>query len=294
MSYQLSRENSSDSFQSCLSGSSDEKSCLSRVSSNSSEDQIIEECQAFIDILSDVFETTEDSIYIVVPEEINLVGDDGSVNINIFNKNTNTVCSFIEYTYDKQIFIHEISRCSEPGLLQGSGNDIIKKLIEVGYMFKDYLGKSERLNLIIDSDQSRIYAGGIKFELNWLYLFSNGETWYNSLGFKEDDYDAIQECIDPLITDDIKEKFKRIRNDIKRMSKSKTPDLNILRSYKRQLEDQKSRFLEEIKDRNCPIIHKFSNISYDLYEIKGGNKKRKIKSKKNTKKRKNKRKTKKI
>ncbi len=70
MSDQLSRENSSDSFQSCLSGSSDEKSCLSRVSSNSSEDPIIEECQAFIDILSDVFEQQKTVYILLFPNKL--------------------------------------------------------------------------------------------------------------------------------------------------------------------------------------------------------------------------------
>jgi len=258
-------------------------------------DPIKEECDDFIEIVKYIFEVSKDSsIYSVVPE-IRLEGVNSYVNIDIGNKNTGQDCAKIQYSYHyKTILIHEISKCGNAETEQGTGTDIIKRLIAVGHEFKTYFynQKDVMLKLIIDSDQSKINVVGVKFELNWLYLFSTGETWYNHLGFKEKDYHTISECIKPLITPEIKRKFKQIMHDIKQISQDAiidAPSLQKLHDYKEVLKHQKELFLSEVE---CNIHHKFRDISYNLYEVKGGNNKKR-KTIRRTRKQKNKNKTKK-
>jgi hypothetical protein len=254
-------------------------------------DPIKEECDDFIEIVKHIFEVSKDSsIYSVVPDIV-LDYDNTHVNIDIGNKNTGKKCASIQYGH-RTILIHEISKCGNAETEQGAGTDIIKRIIAVGYELKEYFHGKGHVNIIIDSDQSKINVGGIQFELNWLYLFSTGETWYNHLGFKEEDYHKISECIEPLITPEIKRKFKQIMHDIKQISKHAIIDAHALKQlhdYKEVLKNQKELFLSEVE---CNIHHKFRDISYDLYEVKGGNNKKK-KTIRRTRKQKNKKKTKK-
>ena len=256
-------------------------------------DPIEEERNVFIEIVERIFEVSKDSSIYGVSTDLDLDYDNTHVNIKIGNKNTGKKCAEIEYG-DRTILIHEISKCGNAETEQGTGTDIIKRLIAVGYKLKEYFDGQEGDNfqLIIDSDQSKINVGGIKFELNWLYLFSTGETWYNHLGFKEEDYHTISECIEPLITPEIKRKFKQIMHDIKQISQHAiidAPSLQKLRDYKEVLKHQKELFLSKVE---CNIHHKFRDISYNLYEVKGGNNKKR-KTMRRSRKQKNKNKTKK-
>lgn len=263
---------------------------------NDDDEQIEDECNEFVDVVRSVFEDADSSIYGVSSDFV-LDGENSNVSVNIGNKDTNIACAKIQYLYyDKTILIHDISKCGNAESNDGSGTDIIKRLIAVGHEFKTYFShrKDVNLQLIIDSDQSKINVGGVDFELNWLYLFSTGETWYNHLGFKEKDYDKIRECITPFISAEIKRKFKKIMHNIKEISKHKSINahtLTKLHHYHAELEHAKqllSHLLNHLPNHErCRIRNKFSDISYNLYEVKGGNNKRK-KTMRRTRKQKNK------
>jgi hypothetical protein len=248
------------------------------------DDKIEDECNAFVDVVNRIFEVSEDSSIYGITSNLVLDDENSYMNVEIGNKRANLACAKIQYLYDdKTILIHDISKCGNAETKQGSGTDIIKRLIAVGYEFKKYFSEQEdvRLQLIIDSDQSKINVGGIAFELNWLYLFSTGETWYNHLGFKEKDYDEIKKCVDPFISAEIKRKFKKIMHNIKEISNRASINahtLTKLHHYHAELEDAKqllSHLLSHLPNHErCIIRNKFSDISYDLYEVKGGNNKR--------------------
>ena len=301
---------SSSSHGSELSSSSP-RSSLSSPGSNSTS--FFEECEKFIDVLTEVLDQPDNidaSIYCSIPEEIQDDCDDPFVYINIWNKHTQEICAYVQYRpSDKVIIIEEIARCSSDILPeQGSGTDIVMKLISVAQAFKRELEPGSNLSLIIESDQSKLTIKGVKFDLAGLYLLATGETWYNSLGFREEAYDDntvfMREFIDKKDgSTTIREKFQKIKRDLR------DPDISIdtVQRYKQELDEMIGQLNTSVSEatRNGRLMpgqfqKKFSNIKYDL-ETRGGNKRRraksKIKSKRRTKTRKgkkNKRKTKRV
>jgi hypothetical protein len=289
-------------------------SSSSRSRSNSSD--LVDECEKFIDVLTNVFERPDNidaSIYCSTPEDIQDDCSDPFVYINIWNKHTQHICAYVQYCPSvKVITIEEIARCSGDILPeQGSGTDIVTKLISVAEAFKRELEPGTNLLLIIESDQSKLTIKGIPFDLARLYLLATGQTWYNSLGFREEAYDGntefMNEFIDKIDKKDgsttIREKFQKIKRDLR------DPDISIdtVQRYKQELDGMISQLDKSLAEatRNGRLMpgqfqNKFSDIKYDL-ETRGGNKRRrvkgKIKSKRRTKKRKgkkNKRKTKRL
>lgn len=289
--------------------SSSPRSSLSSSGSNSTS--FFEECEKFIEVLTEVLEQPDNidaSIYCANPEDIDDCSDP-FVYINIWNKYTQRVCAYVQYRpSDKVIIIEEIARCSSDILPeQGSGTDIVMKLISVAQAFKRELEPGTNLSLIIESDQSKLTIKGIPFDLAQLYLLATGETWYNSLGFREKAYDNNTEFMTEFInkkdgSTTIREKFQKIKRDLR------DPDISIdtVQRYKQELDEMISKLNTSVSEatRDGRLIpgqfrNKFSNIKYDL-ETRGGNKRRRIKCKNNkrkTKKRKgkkNKRKTKRL
>jgi hypothetical protein len=91
-------------------------------------------------------------------------------------------CSTIQIK-DNKIIVKAIDKCSrpeEPSTVIGSGKHIISLLIR--------FSKAENLELIIESDVSRLKIRDKDFSLAGLYLFTTGKSWYNSLGFYERNY----------------------------------------------------------------------------------------------------------
>jgi hypothetical protein len=242
----------------------------------------MDECRTFIDVITEVLEQPDNidaSIYCANPEEIEEECEDYYVFINIWNKITQKSCAYVKYiASEKTIHIEELLRCT--GIIlpeQGTGTDIVKKLLAVGDKFRHHLAPGTKLTIMVDSDQSKLYVKKVEFDLNWLYIFATGETWYNSLGFEEDEYRDNTEFLAEFIAMDdddgipIKEYFQKVKSDLK------NPDITIktLNYYKHDLEKTKRVFdayiSKAIKDgRIAPgqFRTKFSNIIHE-YPVSG-------------------------
>ena len=280
-------------------GSHRSKTSSNRPSSVSSGSGQMEECEKFIEVLTDVFEQPDNvdaSIYCAMSDEIQEDCDNFFVYINIFNKHTEQVCALVKYEpSEKVIHIEEIAKCSGDILPElGSGSDNVRNLIAVGDEFRKYLAPGTNLSIMIDSDQSKITVKENEIDLGWLYMFATGETWYNSLGFREAKYDSNSEFINDFIDAPggkmtIREQFQKIKRDLK------NPDIRvtIVQKYKKELETVRKKFIKSldkaVEDGSMTAGQfrtKFSNIRYDYPEGVGfGLKKKKSKKKKSKKKR---------
>lgn len=285
-----SSQKSRSSSRSKMSSSRSQKSRSSEETTN----EFFEECETFIEVLTEVMEQPDNvdaSIYCANPEDIQDNCDDYFVFINIWNKHTEKICAYVQYSsYEKAIHIEEITRCAGEILPeQGTGTDIVKKIIEVGEVFSRRLEPGTNLSIIIGSDQSKLTVKGVTFDLSWLYIFATGESWYNSLGFKEEAYDENTEIVTEFINKKsgkttIKDQFQKIKSDLK------NPDISIktVEKYKQQLEKTYEKFSKyiasEVKKGNIEphqFRTKFSEIVYDQDSGVGFGLKRKRKSRKN-------------
>lgn len=260
----------------------------------------MEECEKFIEVLINVTEqptNVDASIYCAVPNIDEC--DEPSVTAFVWNKNTEEMCANINYSSsDKIIHIEGIKRCSGEILPdQGTGSDIVKQLIKVGEEFRMFLKPGTKLILMIDSDQSKITVKGVTFELYWLYIFATGQSWYNSLGFEEDEYADNTEFITEFIDNregnnpSVREEFEKIKRDLR------DPNIPIstVEEYKKQLNKTIIRFnkylLDGIKNgliANKQFNTKFSEITYDYPVTMGGKKKRRRRKSKKGRKSRNK------
>jgi hypothetical protein len=263
----------------------------------------MEECEKFIEVLSNVLEQPDNvdaSIYCSNPEEVTEDCDDNLVvYVNIYNKNTEELCAYIQYTpFEKVIHIINIIRCSDEILPeQGTGTDIMRSLLAVGDEFRQYLDPGSSLSIMIDSDQSILTIKENEFDMRWLYIFATGETWYNSLGFRENEYDSNSEFINDFIDNKsgkttIREQFQKIKRDLK------NPDIRvtIVQKYHKQLQDTQKKFntslAKAVKKGSInegQFQTKFSNIRHDYpttgvgFGLKKRNKRGKGKKSKNLK-----------
>ena len=278
----LSQESRRSSSNKSLSQESRRSQRSRSRSSSASSNELMDECQTFIDVLTEVLEQPDNidaSIYCANPEDIEEDCDDFYVFINIWNKITRKSCAYVKYiASEKTIHIEEIVRCSGEILPeQGTGTDIIKKLVAVGDKFRHHLAPGTKLTIMVDSDQSKLYVKKVEFDLNWLYIFATGETWYNSLGFEEDEYADNTEFLADFIAmkdDDgipIKEYFQKVKSDLK------NPDITVktLKYYKHDLEKTIKKFdayiSTAVKEGNIEsgqFRTKFSNIAHE-YPVSG-------------------------
>jgi hypothetical protein len=171
------------------------------------------DCELFVEIITEIFEKDEilDASIYGVFSEINDDYDDIYVAVINIGNNTNGIpCAIIEYdSYEKQITIQQISRCSDSEISstvsrgeQGSGMHIMSKIKEVFFDFKAALDKD--VKMIIDSDEANILIPiskkkKINISMGWLFLFSTGQTWYNKLGFREAEYAVHSEIVNEFI-----------------------------------------------------------------------------------------------
>jgi hypothetical protein len=199
---------------------------------------------------------------------------------------------------EKVIHIEEIAKCSSDILPeQGSGSDNVRNLIAVGDEFRKYLAPGTNLSIMIDSDQSKITVKENEIDLGWLYMFATGETWYNSLGFREAKYDSNSEFINDFIDQKsgkttVREQFQKIKRELR------NPDIRatIVQKYKKELDTVRKKFIKSldkaVEDGSMTAGQfrtKFSNIKYDYpagvgLGLKRKNKKSRKKSKNGKKK----------
>ncbi len=279
--------------------SSGSKSATATKSSPKSSPDInhMQECEIFIRVVSEVLARPNDisaSIYSTMSEDIKKTWNDYSISINIWNKHTGKSCAYIKYSaIEKIIHIVEIERCNDKMLPdQGKGSDIIKQLIAVGDRFSHHLNPGTQLKIMVDDDASMLYVKKVEYELKWIYIFATGESWYNSLGFKEAEYEAnsdiVRQFIGRAYDDDVDKTigahFARIKRELR------DPEIPIekLKEYKSDLVDTVKEFkrFERIMIRDGfykpGLFHtKFENIIYE-YPVSGvgfGKKKNKSKTK---------------
>ena len=65
---------------------------------NEDDNQIEDECNAFVHAVSSVFEDADSRIYVISPH-VELNGEDTYVSVDIGNKNSNKACAKIQYSY---------------------------------------------------------------------------------------------------------------------------------------------------------------------------------------------------
>jgi len=171
------------------------KSLSSRSSSNSSTKSIkqLERREYLVDELSKQFNNGQPA---------NMFH---AVYINEIDKNGKPVIEYRVYRNDQKcasVSIHEkdgmgeilvlaVDKCNALDVAAGSGTYILNRLIE--------FSKKEGFSLVIEADVSKIMFGKIEFSLTTLYILTTGHSWYNSIGFYEDDYDENKRNADEFI-----------------------------------------------------------------------------------------------
>jgi len=213
------------------------------------------------------------------------------------DKENDNDLSCLEFTYDPDVDIITINKLSKCGT--HSGTYILKKMIKV---FNDDNHNGE-LSMIIGSDKAMLNQFP-EISLSWLYLFKNGETWYNSKGFKEDDYNTNSRIINEFITQKASpfyetDEEKQYSSDltiqqvfIKIFDDLKTNENSDISFYKHMIDKTISLFKTFLQSREYneeEFNNKFINIPYIPDEVtKGGRKTRKrhVTKRKNTIKRK--------
>jgi hypothetical protein len=94
------------------------------------------------------------------------------------NKNQCLVISFRDNGHT--IFIHDLDKCGFTGT-------------ESLNILCDFANKNPDIKKIEIADGSRITQCGTSISLSILKILTNGESWYNSLGYKSDNYDTEKE-----------------------------------------------------------------------------------------------------
>jgi hypothetical protein len=69
----------------------------------------------------------------------------------------------------------------------GSGSHTMRILIDFAREIRKIEGY-ENTKLVVKIDASSIYIHKMKFPLDVLFILTRGESWYNSLGFREEEY----------------------------------------------------------------------------------------------------------
>ena len=84
----------------------------------------------------------------------------------------------------------------------GSGSHTMRLLIDFAREIRKIEGY-ENTKLVVKIDASRLYIHKMKFQLDTLFILTRGESWYNSLGFREEEYtlnfDKANEYIDSIM-----------------------------------------------------------------------------------------------
>lgn len=94
---------------------------------------------------------------------------------------------FVINDTSKEVIIKLILNCSIDIEFIGRGKDIVERIVK----FSKEIGYSTR----IEYDVSKISVHGVEFSLRKIKILSAGKTWYQSLGFYEDNYVSNRECI---------------------------------------------------------------------------------------------------
>jgi hypothetical protein len=90
-----------------------------------------------------------------------------------------------------EIHIDYLDNCKPPDMdvtsALGSGSHTMRLLIGFAREIRKIEGY-ENTKLVVKIDASSIYIHKMKFPLDVLFILTRGESWYNSLGFQEEEY----------------------------------------------------------------------------------------------------------
>jgi hypothetical protein len=90
-----------------------------------------------------------------------------------------------------EIHIDYLDNCKPPDMdvtsALGSGSHTMRILIDFAREIRKIEGY-ENTKLVVKIDASSIYIHKMKFPLDVLFILTRGESWYNSLGFREEEY----------------------------------------------------------------------------------------------------------
>lgn len=193
-------------------------------------------------------------------------------NMPVTNKKTKEVenreIHCIEFSLENNVVIIKlILNCSIDLEFLGRGKDIVDRIIQ----FSKSFGYSTK----IEYDVSKISVHGIEFSLRKLKLLATGQTWYQSLGFYEEEYEENHRCIQEYIhkkpvnmktilgkkMDTIKEHYSEIMKEIQAYSKKDlltNEEISKLKSVSLNI-NNKFRDME----KKCPNTYKnFSDLYY--------------------------------
>ena len=117
-----------------------------------------------------------------------------------------------------EIHIDYLDNCKPPDMdvssTLGSGSHTMRLLIDFARELRKIEG-CENTKLVVKIDASKLYIHNTGFPLNTLFILTRGESWYNSLGFREEKYDdnltkANQYLNSPM--EKLAKKFNKIKD----------------------------------------------------------------------------------
>lgn len=162
---------------------------------------------------------------------------------------------------DRELVIKLILNCSIDLEFLGRGKDLVERIVR----FSKSMGYTTK----IEYDVSKISVHGIEFSLRKFRLLATGQTWYQSLGFQEANYDKNRACIAMFIDNrprnlgnlTIREHYAQKMREIQEFSKREViteGELSDLRKFSANI-DRKFRDLEKA----CPSTHEnFHDLVY--------------------------------
>lgn len=158
-----------------------------------------------------------------------------------------------------EVVIKLILNCSIDLEFLGRGKDIVERIVR----FSTAAGYTTK----IEYDVSKISVHGVEFSLRKLKLLGTGQTWYQSLGFFERNYEENHRCIAEFIDQrprnlktTIREHYANAMQEIQAFSKKEVlteAELTALKKLSANI-DRKFRDMEKA----CPAT--FENF-HDLY-----------------------------
>lgn len=111
----------------------------------------------------------------------------------IYNKSEEPCLSFsvhMKKNSPPEIIIDTLKNCTSLTTINnkiGTGSHTIKLLVELTRQLRKYQG-FEQTELIVKIDTSRLFIHEKVLYLSVLYILTKGKSWYNSLGFYEENY----------------------------------------------------------------------------------------------------------
>lgn len=224
-------------------------------------EQILENLKRFF--IEDVFNVTYDETHgeFVVYRNMD-VKEKGTK--NIINKDITCIKFALDHT-KKQLVIKLILSCSIDLQYLGRGKDIVERIVA--------FSKNIEYIPIIEYDVSIISVHDVEIPLRKLKLLSSGKTWYNSLGFYEDEYDINQQCIEKFIKKIISKKprdaegntISEIFTDIMRKMNNMARKESLTKEEYANLNTWKSAINRKFRDMEnacTKLFHNFSDLKY--------------------------------